>query len=184
MTRLLAALAAALLALAGVARADHHMADVKDGPSCKYCGMDRAKFASSRMVVTYDDGSKLAACSLHCVAVDLALQIDKTPAAIQVADMNGQVLLDAERAVWVLGGTKPGVMTKRAKWAFADRAAADAFVKANGGAIVSFEDAIKASYEDMYQDNRMIREKRKAMKAKQPAAAPEKGAEKAPAHAH
>lgn len=186
MNRLFAAVTAALLALSGVARADHHMGDVKEGPSCKYCGMDRAKFASSRMLVEFDDGSKLSACSLHCVAVDLALQIDKTPTAIKVADMNTQELLDAEKAVWVLGGSKPGVMTKRAKWAFADKAAADAFVKANGGAIATFEEAIKAAYEDMYQDNRMIREKRKAMKAaKQPAAAPaaEKAAEK-PGHAH
>ncbi len=173
MPRLLAAAAAGLLLVSGVARADHHMGDVKDGPSCKYCGMDRARFASSRMVVDYDDGSKLSACSLHCVAVDLANQIDRTPAAIKVADFGTQALVDAEKAVWVLGGSKPGVMTKRAKWAFAEKTAADAFVKENGGAIVSFEDAVKAAYEDMYQDSKMIREKRKAMKAaKQPAAAP------------
>ncbi len=185
MNRLLAATAAALLLVSGAARADHHLADVKEGPSCKYCGMDRAKFASSRMVVEYDDGSKLSACSLHCVAVDLANQIDKTPTAIKVADMNTQALVDAEKAVWVLGGSKPGVMTKRAKWAFADRAAADAFVKENGGTVVSFEDAIKAAYEDLYLDNKMIREKRKAMKAaKQPAAAPAKPAEMPAGHAH
>lgn len=184
MSRLFAALVAALLLVAGVARADHHLADVKDAPSCKYCGMDRGKFAASRMVVEYDDGSRLSACSLHCVAVDLALQIDRTPVAIKVADVNGQELLDAEKAVWVLGGSKPGVMTRRAKWALADRAAAEAFVKANGGTIVSFEDAVKAAYEDLYQDNRMIREKRKAMRAaKPPAAAPAKAEEK-PAHAH
>ncbi|HET8538693.1 MAG TPA: nitrous oxide reductase accessory protein NosL [Anaeromyxobacter sp.] len=187
MNRLFAALTAALLLLSGVARADHHMADVKEGPSCKYCGMDRAKFAASRMVVEYDDGSKLSACSLHCVAVDLALQIDRTPAAIKVADFGTQALLDAEKAVWVLGGSKPGVMTKRAKWAFAEKAAAEAFVKENGGTLASFEDAVKAAYEDMYQDNKMIREKRKAMRAaKQPAAAPAapaKQAEKA-GHAH
>ena len=186
MNRLFAAVTAALLLLSGVARADHHMGDVKEGPSCKYCGMDRARFASSRMVVEYDDGSKLSACSLHCVAVDLANQIDRTPVAIRVADFGTQALVDAEKAVWVLGGSKPGVMTKRAKWAFADKAAADAFVKENGGTIVTFEDAIKAAYEDMYQDSRMIREKRKAMKAaKPPAAAPaaEKPGDKA-GHAH
>ncbi len=185
MSRLFAAAAAALLGLSGVARADHHLADVKDGPSCRYCGMDRAKFASSRMVVEYDDGSRLSACSLHCVAVDLANQIDKTPTAIKVADLGTQALVDAEKAIWVLGGSRPGVMTKRAKWAFAERAAADAFVKENGGTIVSFEDAVKAAYEDLYQDNRMIREKRKAMKAaKQPAAAPAEKAPEKSGHAH
>ena len=179
MSRFLAAAAAGLLLLSGVARADHHMGDVKDGPSCKYCGMDRAKFASSRMLVEYDDGTKLSACSLHCVAVDLANQIDRTPAAIKVADTNTQALVDAEKAVWVLGGAKPGVMTKRAKWAFADKAGADAFVKQNGGTIVSFEDAVKAAYEDLYQDNKMIREKRKAMRAAKQASP----ADKAPAAA-
>ncbi len=185
MNRVLAAAASALLCVATAARADHHLADVKDGPTCKYCGMDRARFAASRMVVEYDDGSKLSACSLHCVAVDLAVQLDKTPAAIKVADHGTQALVDAEKAVWVLGGSKPGVMTKRAKWAFGDRAAADAFVKENGGTLVSFDEAVKAAYEDLYQDSKMIREKRKAMKAaKQPAAAPaEKPAEKG-GHAH
>ena len=185
MHRLLAAVAAALLAVAGVARADHHLADAKDAPSCKYCGMDRARFASSRMVIEYDDGSKVSTCSLHCAAVELVNQIDKTPTAIKVGDASTQVLVDAEKAVWVLGGSKPGVMTKRAKWAFADRAAADAFVKENGGTILSFEDAVKAAYEDLYQDNRMIREKRKAMKAaKQPAAAPADKAPEKSGHAH
>lgn len=184
MNRVFAAVTTALLLLAGVARADHHLADVKDGPSCRYCGMDRARFASSRMVVEYDDGSKLSACSLHCVAVDLANQLDRTPAAIKVADFGTQALVDAEKAAWVLGGSKPGVMTKRAKWAFAEKAAAEAFVKENGGTIVSFEDAVKAAYEDLYQDNRMIREKRKAMKAKQPAAAPADAAPGKSGHAH
>jgi copper chaperone NosL len=179
MKRTLAAVVASLLSLAGPARADHHLTDVKEAPACKYCGMDRAKFAASRMVIEYDDGSKVSACSLHCVAVELANQIDKTPAVIRVADLNGQALLDAEKAVWVVGGSRPGVMTKRAKWAFADRAAAEAFVKQNGGAIATFDEAIRGAYEDMYQDGKMIREKRKAMKAKQPAAA-----EKAPGHAH
>jgi len=154
-----------LLLPAGVALADHHLGDVKAGPSCKYCGMDRAKFAPSRMVVEFDDGTKLHACSLHCTAVDLATQIDRAPVAIQVADVGTQALVDAEKAVWVVGGNKPGVMTKRGKWAFAEKGAAEAFVKENGGTIVSFDDAMKAAYEDMYQDTRMIRERRKAKRA-------------------
>jgi copper chaperone NosL len=66
-------------------------------------------------------------------------------------------------------------MTKRAKWAFEDRAAADAFVKANGGTIATFDEAIRAAYDDMYQDTKMIREKRKAMRAKAAGAAPAPG---------
>jgi nitrous oxide reductase accessory protein NosL len=114
-----------------------------------------------------EDGSELGACSLHCVAVDLALNIDKTPKTIQVADFNTKSLIDAEKAVWVIGGDKPGVMSKRAKWAFEKKADAEAYVKAHQGALADFEAAIKAAYEDMYADTKMIREKRKAKRANQ-----------------
>ena len=71
MKHVLAAAVAASLLHVAVARAEAPAADVKEAPACKYCGMDRAKFASSRMVVEYDDGTRCGACSLHCVAIDL-----------------------------------------------------------------------------------------------------------------
>jgi nitrous oxide reductase accessory protein NosL len=183
MKTLIAVAVAFLLMPSGFALADHHLGDLKQGPSCKYCGMDRAKYAPSRMVVQFDDGSTLHACSLHCVAVDLATQIDRTPTSIQVADLNTQALVDAEKAVWVLGGTRPGVMTKRGKWAFGEKGAAEAFVKENGGTIVAFDDVMKAAYEDMYQDTRMIRERRKAKRAAgQPVPVPVPAAAQPSAH--
>jgi nitrous oxide reductase accessory protein NosL len=140
--------------------------DLKQAPSCRYCGMDREKFGATRMAIEYEDGTTVATCSLHCTAVELALAIDKTPKVIWVADVNTRALLDAEKAFWVVGGTKPGVMTARAKWAFADRASAEAFVKASGGTLATFDEAMKAAYEDMYSDTKMIRERRKAKRAK------------------
>ncbi len=141
--------------------------DVDKHASCKYCGMDRKMFAHSRMLLVYEDGSELGSCSLHCVAVDLAINIDKMPKTIQVADYNSKNLIDAEKAVWVIGGDKPGVMTKRAKWAFGTKADAEAFIQQNKGTLADFETAIKASYEDMYSDTQMIRERRKAKRMKQ-----------------
>ena len=141
--------------------------DVDKHASCKYCGMDRKMFAHSRMLLVYEDGSELGACSLHCVAVDMALNIDKMPKTIQAADFNTKNLIDAEKAVWVIGGEKPGVMSKRAKWAFEKKADAEAFIQANKGTLADFEAAIKASYEDMYSDTQMIRERRKAKRMKQ-----------------
>jgi len=141
--------------------------DIDSHGSCKYCGMDRKMFAHSRMLLVYDDGSELGSCSLHCVAVDLALNIDKTPKTIQVADFNTKNLIDAEKAIWVLGGEKPGVMTKRAKWAFDKKEDAEVFIKANGGTLADFDSVIKAAYEDMYADTKMIRERRKAKRMKQ-----------------
>jgi nitrous oxide reductase accessory protein NosL len=78
----------------------------------------------------------------------------------------------------VLGGKKQGVMTKRAKWAFADKAAAEAFVKENEGAIAAFDEVVKGAYQDMHDDTKMIRERRAA---KRKAAAEQKAQEAAPA---
>jgi copper chaperone NosL len=135
-------------------------------PACPLCGMDRAKFAHSRVLVEYDDGSTYGACSLHCAAIDMVVHIDKAPQAVMVGDFNTKQLIDAETAVWVIGGKKMGVMTKRAKWAFADETAAQNFIAENGGNRADFEEAIKAAFEDMYQDTKMIREKRKMMRMK------------------
>jgi copper chaperone NosL len=137
--------------------------DIQKAASCPLCGMDREKFAYSRMFIEFDDGSTLGTCSIHCAAVDLAVNVDKTPVHIWVGDYNTRQLIDAEKAVWVIGGDKPGVMTKRAKWAFGDRLDADQYIKEHGGSIAAFADAMKATYEDMYQDTAMIREKRKKM---------------------
>jgi copper chaperone NosL len=167
MKRILAGLVVALLVVGGGTALAQVTADMQKYPSCKYCGMDRQKFAHSRMLVEYKDGSAFGACSLHCAAVDLAQNIDKTPKAILVADYPTKKLIDAEKAYWVIGGKKPGVMTKRAKWAFADQKAAQGFIKENGGQLASFDDAMKATYEDMYADTKMIREKRAKMKMMQ-----------------
>jgi len=135
--------------------------DIKKHPSCKYCGMDREKFAFSRMLIEYEDGSSEGTCSLHCMAVELALKIDKTPRAILVGDLNTKTLIDAEKSFWVMGGKKMGIMTKRGKWAFAKKEEADKFIAENGGDSTTFDLAVKAAYDDMDADTKMIRDRRK-----------------------
>jgi len=152
---------ACVLSIGGVAFGD---ADIQKDPSCKYCGMDRAQFAHSRMVVEYEDGTSLGTCSIHCLAIELIVNMDKTPRSLKVGDFNSKKLIDAEKAFWVIGGNKPGVMTKKAKWAFENKADAEKFIAANGGALSTFDEAMKATYEDMYSDTKMILEKRKMMK--------------------
>lgn len=142
------------------------IAAVEGEASCRYCGMDRAKFAQSRMLVEYEDGTSVGTCSIHCLAVELANSIDKSIRAIRVGDYTSGKLIEAETAAWVIGGSKTGVMSSRAKWAFEKKGDAEAFIAANGGNPAAFEDALKASYEDLYKDTRMIREKRKNMRMK------------------
>jgi len=167
-----------VLILSGFVFAVSAADDIKQFPSCKYCGMDREKFAHSRTLVEYDDGKAEGFCSIHCAAVDLAVHIDRSPVRISVGDYATKELIDAEKAFWVIGGAKPGVMTKRAKWAFVGKEGADAFVKESGGSAATFDVAMKAAYEDMYQDTKMIRERRaarkKAMEQQKPAGVPAK----------
>ena len=157
---MLSLLSAFLLVFAGHAET---LPDQHQHPSCSYCGMDRVKFAQSRMLVEYEDGSAVGTCSIHCMAVEFANAIDKMPARLLVADYNSRQLIDAQSAVWVIGGDQRGVMTARPKWAFSEQPAAEAFIAAHGGSLATFEQAMKFSYEDMYEDTTRIR-KMRAMK--------------------
>ncbi|MBI4773232.1 MAG: nitrous oxide reductase accessory protein NosL [Deltaproteobacteria bacterium] len=148
----------------GWAMADDTMAK---GESCHYCGMMKSKFGHTWMVIEYDGGSKTEVCSIHCGAIDLALNIDKAPVTITVGDYSTKNPINAEKAYWVLGGSKMGVMTTRAKWAFEEKSAADGFIQEFSGTPATFDEAVKAAFEDMYQDTQMIRKKRAMMRMKQ-----------------
>ena len=161
MNRIIATFLLAVIMMFSTALSATTSDDAKQYPSCSLCGMDREKFAQSRMLIEYDDGTSMATCSIHCAAIDMAVQIDKSPRKISVGDFVSKKLIDAEKAVWVIGGTKPGVMAKNGKWAFEKKEEAEKFHKENGGRIATFDEAMKASYEEMYADTKMIREKRK-----------------------
>ncbi|ACH40577.1 NosL family protein [Citrifermentans bemidjiense Bem] len=130
--------------------------------TCNYCGMDRSKYGHSRMLIEYDDGTSVAACSLHCAAVDLAVNIDRTASHIYVGDYGSRKLIDAETASWVIGGSRPGVMSANAKWAFETKEGAAGFIKEHGGTLSTFDDSVSAAYLDMYKDTKAIRERHKA----------------------
>ena len=134
--------------------------------ACHYCGMKKMMFGHSWMMIEREDGSVVGVCSVHCAAVDMALNIDKPAKDITVGDYNSKKQIDAEKAFWVLGGDKMSVMTSRAKWAFESKDSADNFIKQHGGRPATFEEVMKAAFEDMYQDTLMIQKKRKMMRMK------------------
>jgi copper chaperone NosL len=136
--------------------------------SCIYCGMDKAKFGYSWVVIVHADNTRAELCSIHCAAIHLALHTEQTIDAMTVGDYYTEKQIDAEKAHWVIGGDKLGVMTSRAKWAFETQEAAAKFIKEHGGQPAVFKDVIKAAFEDMYQDTVMIQKKRKLMKLLQP----------------
>jgi nitrous oxide reductase accessory protein NosL len=105
--------------------------------------MNRVAFARSRMLVTYADGTSVGTCSIHCTAEELKGSGGRQVKTIQVADYVSGKLIDAPSAVWVVGGSKQGVMTSVAKWAFAKKQDAQAFIRENGGRLASFDESLK-----------------------------------------
>jgi len=130
------------------ASAGSNHADVVKFKSCPHCGMDREKFSYSRMLITYSDGSSVGVCSLHCAVTELKANKVKSVKVVEAADVNTKILVDAEKAIWVLGGSRRGVMSRLAKWAFAKKDDAEAFVKKNGGRVATYKEAFALAEKD------------------------------------
>ncbi len=122
--------------------------DIDTHRDCLRCGMDRKAYGYSRMLVVYEDGAEAGVCSLHCAVEELDAATGRRVKSLLVADRKSRKLIDAEKGVWVIGGTKRGVMTQRAKWAFAAGADAQEFIDAYGGKIASWDEALAAARED------------------------------------
>jgi copper chaperone NosL len=131
--------------------------EARDPTRCTYCRMITAQHPQTRVLIEYDDGAQHEFCSIYCAAIDLAINLDKGPAFIRVADYFSRELIDAENAFWVIGGIKIGVMTRRGKWAFLEKKEAESFISENGGKLATFDQALQVTYEDMYEDSKMIR---------------------------
>ena len=122
--------------------------DIDEHRACAVCGMDRKAYGYSRMLVRYADGSRTGVCSLRCAVVDMDAHKDRQVASLHVADRTTRVLVDADKAVWVMGGQKRGVMTSKPKWAFATEAAARSFVQDYGGTITPWAAVLAAAREE------------------------------------
>jgi copper chaperone NosL len=141
-----------LFTLAG--RSALAQSDIDSHRDCANCGMDRKAYGFSRMLIQFEDGTEIGVCSLHCALMEIDAHQGRKVKVLLVADRNTRTLIDAEKAVWVLGGKKNGVMTKRAKWAFASKDAADKFIAAYGGKIASWDEALAAAREDLAKEAR------------------------------
>ena len=155
--RVIVFLLTAVIALSLTGISDWALAqdDLNQDASCQHCGMSRVKFAHSRVLVKYEDGSTFAACSLRCAAEDLAQKKNKAPEKILVGDYNSKKLIDAERGYWVVGGSKRGVMTAKAKWAFQSKEEANKFIQKYGGQLSTFDYCMGASLEEVSYANKM-----------------------------
>lgn len=134
--------------LLGIAAASMADDDIATHRTCTHCGMDRKAYGYSRMLIQYKDGSSVGVCSLHCAVTELNANREREAKAIMVADRDTRKLIDADKAVWVLGGKKRAVMALRPKWAFRTQKAAQAFIDAYGGKITDWQEVLSEEREE------------------------------------
>ena len=138
--------------------------ELKKYPKCPYCGMDRTEYNHSRHLVQYDDHLVDGTCSIHCLAISLALNLDRGPKAIYAADFGSKetikplVLVDS--ATYLIGSKLKGTMSAVSKLAFAQKTAAQAAKAEQGGRLGNFDEALAESYANMARDTQMIRKNR------------------------
>jgi copper chaperone NosL len=133
-------------------------------PRCPYCGMDRTQWHHSRHLVQYDDDLVDGVCSARCLALSLALNLDRGPKAIYVADFASpetiKPLIAVDGATYLIGSDLPGTMSRTSKVAFDSADSAKAAAGEHGGKLGTFDDALRQTYLDMAEDTRMIRLRR------------------------
>ena len=122
--------------------------DIHSHRQCAECGMDRKAYGFSRMLLVYADGKEVGVCSLHCAVAAMDRRKDQSVQTLLVADRNTHAMIPAAEAIWVMGGKKRGVMTRRAKWAFQEKSAAESFIEEYGGEIVTWDEALAAARAD------------------------------------
>ena len=144
--------------------------ELKKYPKCPYCGMDRTMWNHSRHLVHYDDNLVDGTCSLHCLAISLALNLDRGPIPIYAADFGSdskiKPLINVDEVTYLAGSDLPGTMTKQSKMAFSSLEVAKAAEKNHGGELLDLDGALTRAYLGMAMDTAMIRKKRAAKRKK------------------
>ena len=137
--------------------------DGKAKAFCPECGMTLPMFYKTNHAATVN-GKVKQYCSIHCLAEDLQKSTKFTE--IKVVDVTTLKFIPVEKAIYVVGSRKKGTMSAVSKYAFAKKADAEAFAKANGGKVTDFNGALKAAKAEFAKDSQMIAKKQAMMAQK------------------
>lgn len=119
-----------------------------DKKKCDNCGMDRNKWARTRHGFQNPEG-KFYTCSIHCVAA-LSMKLKEEPANVKAAEyFHPENMLDAKKAVYIMGSALPGTMTKISKVALASEEEAEKIIGKYGGTVLSFEKALSEAKKEI-----------------------------------
>ncbi|WP_240189490.1 nitrous oxide reductase accessory protein NosL [Azonexus hydrophilus] len=121
-------------------------------PRCVICNMDRRQYHYARHLLHYGDGHVEGTCSLNCTAECMLRQRRRGFIAIYAPDYGvagePKPLIEASSATYLIGSDLRGVMSPISKYAFADKAKAEAVIAVAGGRIGTFAEAITVAFED------------------------------------
>jgi len=130
---------------------------------CPICGMNLPMFYKTNHAASVGGKAKQY-CSLHCLVEDIELNHTHLK-DIKVVDTKSLKFINATDAFYVVGSKKKGTMSMISKYAFANKADAQAFAEKFNGKVMRFKEAYEIAKKDFDNDARMIA-KKQAMMAK------------------
>ena len=137
--------------------------DSKSKIYCKKCGMTLPMFYRTNHSAVVR-GKVEQYCSIYCLVE--AMRTCSTISDIKVVDNTSLKFIDATKAFYVVGSSKPATMAaKISKYAFGLQADAQAFAKSFGGEVMSYANTLALAKADYAKDTKQ-KLKRQAKGAK------------------
>ena len=118
---------------------------------CPKCGMTLPMFYRTNHAAKVD-GKMQQFCSMYCLveAINSGAKVED----IKVVDNSTLKFIDANKAYYVVGSSKPATMAKKiSKYAFGTKEAAYNFAKKFGGKVMSFQEALEIAKKDFKSDS-------------------------------
>lgn len=138
---------------------------IQSGPEkmwCPICGMNLKMFYKTSHALKLSGGHNKQYCSIRCMLQDYE-GLSSIVKEILVVDAASEKLIPVSKAMYVVGSSAPGTMTKISKIAFANMKEAEAFQKKMGGKIMNFNEAAESAKKTMQNDVHMTSMKRQKM---------------------
>lgn len=126
--------------------------ELEKQPRCVVCNMDRRQFHYARHLLHYGDGHAEGTCSINCAAECMLRERRRGFTAIYAPDYGvagePKPLIEVAAATYLIGSDLRGVMSPVSKYAFSERARAEAVQAVAGGRLGTFAEALAAALED------------------------------------
>jgi len=139
--------------------------DGKAKKFCPECGMTLHMFYKTNHVGVTKNGKVKQYCSLHCLVED-KIKNHRHFKNKKVVDVTSLKFINVGKAFYVVGSSKKGTMSKKSKYAFKNKADAEAFAKKFGGKVVRFKKAYKIASKALDKEMKMISKKQAKMAKK------------------